>query len=124
VATYTVTTTGDTVDPSDGVLSLREALALADADGATADRVEFAPDVQGQTLVLAGSQLTVASDITIDGGSGVTLDADEKSRVLLVQSGNETDPNDITLARLTITGGRTTGDGEAAGASVPRATRR
>ncbi len=31
MATYTVDTTADTVDANDGVLSLREALALADA---------------------------------------------------------------------------------------------
>ena len=69
MATYTVDTTADTVDAGDGVLSLREALALADADRATADTIEFAAAVQGQTIVLAGSQLTVNSDVTIDGGS-------------------------------------------------------
>ena len=52
---------------------------------ATADTILFADAVQGRTIVLAGSQLTVNSDVTIDGGSGVTIDADEKSRVLLVQ---------------------------------------
>ena len=67
--------------------------------------------MQGQTIVLAGSQLTVNSDVTIDGGSGVTIDADEKSRVLLVQG----DGTDVTLAHLTITGGRTTGSDEAGG---------
>jgi hypothetical protein len=80
LATYTVATTGDVVDPSDGVLSLREALALADADGSTADRVDFAPGVQGGTIVLAGSQLTVASDVAVDGGAGVTVDAHQASR--------------------------------------------
>ena len=83
--TFTVSTISDRIDPNDGVLSLREALALADADRATADTILFAPAVQGRTIVLAGSQLTVNSDVTIDGGSGVTIDADGKSRVLLVQ---------------------------------------
>ena len=104
MAIYTVDTNADTVDAGDGVLSLREALALADATEA-ADTILFADAVQGQTIVLAGSQLTVNSDVTIDGGSGVTIDADEKSRVLLVQG----DGTDVTLAHLTITGGRTTG---------------
>ena len=85
MAIYTVDTKADIVDAGDGVLSLREALALADADRATADTIVFAPAVQGRTIVLAGSQLTVNSDVTIDGGSGVTIDAHEKSRVLLVQ---------------------------------------
>ncbi len=86
MAIYTVDTTADIVDAGDGVLSLREALALADATAA-ADTILFADAVQGRTIVLAGSQLTVNSDVTIDGGSGVTIDADGKSRVLLVQGG-------------------------------------
>ena len=59
--------------------------------------------------MLAGSQLTVNSDVTIDGGAGVTIDANQQSRVLLVQGGTEDQPNDVVLAHLTITGGRTTG---------------
>ena len=51
----------------------------------TKDRIEFAAEVQGQTITLAGSQLTVNSDVTVDGGAGVTIDADQASRVLLVQ---------------------------------------
>ena len=89
MATYTVDTTADTVDAGDGLLSLREALALADADSATADRIEFAPEVQGGTIVLAGGQLTASSDVTIDGGAGVTIDADQQSRVLLVRAGTD-----------------------------------
>lgn len=85
MATFTVDTTADTVDAGDGLLSLREALALADADPATADTVVFDGSVQGKTIVLAGSQLTVGTDVTIDGAAGVTLDADERSRVLQVQ---------------------------------------
>ena len=65
--------------------------------------------MQGRTIVLAGSQLTVASDVTIDGGSGVTLDADGRSRVLLVQGATSDERSEVTLAHLTVTGGRTTG---------------
>ena len=36
--------------------------------------------------MLAGSQLTVASEVTIDGGAGVTVDAKQASRVLEVSS--------------------------------------
>ena len=142
MAIYTVDTNADIVDAGDGVLSLREALALADADRATADTILFAPAVQGQTIVLAGSQLTVNSDVTIDGGSGVTIDADEKSRVLLVQGdGTGRDarapdhhrrPNDgratklaaasvptaittLTLDHSTVSGNSTAGDDAAGG---------
>ena len=74
MATFTVDTTADTVDAKDGVLSLREALALADVDPATGDKIDFDSSVQGQSIVLAGSQLTVNSDVTIDGGAGVAIE--------------------------------------------------
>ena len=65
-ATYTVDTTADTVVAGAGVLSLREALAwrtpIRDADTITFDGSVRAG------IVLAGSQLTVGSDVTIDGG--------------------------------------------------------
>jgi hypothetical protein len=113
MATYTVDTTADTVDAGDG-LSLREALALADADITTPDRIDFAPSVQGGRIVLAGSQLTVASDVTIDGGAGVTIDANQASRVLLVQGSG----TDAVLQHLTITGGDTTGNDYANGGGI------
>ena len=53
------------------------------------------------TITLTQGQLSVASDVTIDGGTGVTVDADQLSRVLTV-AGEETD---VTLAHLTVTGG-------------------
>ncbi|MGD9508978.1 MAG: choice-of-anchor Q domain-containing protein, partial [Geminicoccaceae bacterium] len=113
---FTVDTTSDVIDAHDGVLSLREALARADATEA-ADTIRFADAVQGGTIVLAGSQLTVASEVTIDGGSGVTLDADGRSRVLLVQEPEGDRHAWITLAHLTITSGRTR-EGEGGGAGI------
>ena len=84
MATFTVTTTADTT-ADDGELSLREALAEADA-APGADTVGFDPAAMGgDRIVLAGSELTVGSGVTIDGGAGVTIDADRLSRVLLVQ---------------------------------------
>ena len=102
--TFTVTSTSD-VSADDGVLTLREALALADADNQTADRIEFAPAVQGRTILLGGSELTINSDISIDGGAGVTIDANQASRVLLVRGLD----SDVVLQHLNITGGQTTG---------------
>ena len=84
MAIYTIDTNADIVAAGDGVLSLREALALADGTEA-ADTIEFAAAVQGQTIVLAGSQLTVNSDVTIDGGSRRDDRRGRASRVLLVQ---------------------------------------
>ena len=53
--------------------------------------------MQGQTIVLGGSQLTVGSDVTVDGGAGVTIDANQASRVLLVQGLG----TDVLLRHLT-----------------------
>ena len=60
----------------------------------------------GDRIVLAGSELTVGSDVTIDGGgTGATIDADRLSRVLLVQGFGA----DAALENLTVTGGLVTG---------------
>ena len=105
MAIFSVDTLSD--DPSAGV-TLREALALADG-AAGADRIEFTAAIQGGTITLTGGQLTVASDVTIDGGSGITIDANQQSRVLAITGGSAADPNEVTLDSLTITGGKLAG---------------
>ena len=52
----TVTTQADVVDPGDGQLSLREAVAQANAS-AGADSIKFVVTLEGQTLVLTGGEL-------------------------------------------------------------------
>jgi hypothetical protein len=64
--TYTVTTNLDVVDPENGRLSLREAVAQANATPG-ADTILFAPNLEGQTLTLTGGELVVSRDLTIDG---------------------------------------------------------
>jgi hypothetical protein len=55
MATYTVTTDSDAAAPGDGLLSLREALALADADPG-ADTIDFAADLaNGASSLSRGS---------------------------------------------------------------------
>ncbi len=66
MATFTVTTTGDIVNAGDNVLSLREAVAQANATTA-ADTIVFANAIEGQTLTLTGGELTLSQDTTIDG---------------------------------------------------------
>ncbi|MFN8034285.1 MAG: hypothetical protein U0Q47_13495 [Mycobacterium sp.] len=111
MAIFTVTTLADSVDPSDGKLSLREALASANADS-DADTITFAGSLEGGTITLAAGQLTAAHDVGIDAdpdhdGSGITIDAHDASRVLLI-SGADTDAE---IDGLTIERGRT-GDRE------------
>jgi hypothetical protein len=112
MATLTVTTTDDVVNAGDGVLSLREAVSQANATAA-ADTIVFASAIEGQTLVLTGGELTASRDLTIDGNqnndeTAITISGNRASRILNV-TGMETD---ISLHDLTITAGRTEGDGD------------
>jgi Peptidase M10 serralysin C terminal/RTX calcium-binding nonapeptide repeat (4 copies) len=108
VATFTVTTAADVVNAGDGVLSLREAVAQANA---AADTIRFAAAVEGRTLVLTGGQLTLNQDVTIDGdadesGGRVTLDANQASRVLVITGGD----TDARLDDLVLTNSRSFGE--------------
>lgn len=61
--THTVTGSGDTIDPLDGVLTLREAIANAD-DG---DVINFSPAVSSQTIRLINGEITLNRSITVEG---------------------------------------------------------
>ena len=87
--TLVVTTLEDVVDDSDGVLSLREAIAEAWYN----DKIVFA---KPGTIKLSGTELNIDNTITIDATSvwdsvndapGITIDGDFKSGVLLVTNG-------------------------------------
>jgi Ca2+-binding RTX toxin-like protein len=113
MATFTVTTATDAV-VDDGRLSLREAIAQAEATAA-ADTIRFAPGLEGTTLRLTGGALVLDGEIAIDGdaddsGDRVTLDAGGASRVLRIVHVN----GDVALHNLGITGGDAKG-GEGGG---------
>ncbi len=102
--TYTVTKTADTDDGTcDADCSLREALAAADAS-AGGDVVRFDASLAGQTVTLALGQLTIAGEVTVDGGAGVAVSGGGASRVLLIQAGAE-----VELIGLTVRDGYVTG---------------
>ncbi len=70
-ATHVVTTLDDNLDASDGFLSLREAISLAN-DAPGGDTITFAADLLGGTIrldPLLGS-LSVTGDLAIDGDAG------------------------------------------------------
>src|SRR5262249_38688452 len=125
-ATLTVNSTADTANPSDPYLSLREAIAivnsptlpdglsdqiLAQIDGALhgdgRDSIVFDPSQVSGPIVLGGSPLTLnlpgsTASITIDGGSGVTVDGNQLSGGFSVNNGVQ-----ATLDHLTLTHGHT-----------------
>ncbi|MGE3294710.1 MAG: right-handed parallel beta-helix repeat-containing protein, partial [Geminicoccaceae bacterium] len=105
MATITVTTALDVVDAGDGALSLREAVAQANATTA-ADTIVFAAGLETQTLTLTGGELVIGRDLTIDGdrnndGLEVVLSGGDNQR-LLRTSGAGTD---LTLQDLTMVDG-------------------
>lgn len=112
---FTVTTLADSVNPGDGVTSLREALTAANAN-AGGDSIQFAPNLNG-TISLALGELVISDPVTITGNSpaNTIIDAHGASRVFNLSS----TAGDVTFDSLTITGGRTTGDGgENAGGAI------
>lgn len=105
MATFTVTTAADRIDPDDGVLSLRETVSQANA-AAGADTILFGAGLEGRTLTLTQGQLTLSFGTTIDGdrnddGSRVVLSGGNASRVLdtVADAG-------VTLRDLGIADGR------------------
>jgi hypothetical protein len=113
---FTVTTAADVVNPGDGRLSLREAVAQANANGAGRDTIKFAAALEGRTLLLTGGQLAITGDAAVDGdrdddGTGVTLSGGQASRVLSVGG----DGTDVGLRDLTLTQGSSPA-GESGGA--------
>jgi len=112
-----VSTFDDVVDASDGVISLREAVALA-AQTPGADVVVAPHEIGGVEGVYALElgQLTIddADPLTIrsDGGTAV-IDAQSASRVFEVAAGS-----DVVLDGLTITGGYEPDPNTGSGAGV------
>ena len=122
MATFTVTTASDAVNAGDGVLSLREAVAQANATAA-ADTILFAAGLEGQTLQLTGGQLAITRDLTIDGdanndGSQIALDAGGLDRHFAI-SGSATD---VALRDLVLATGLASGDGGAVAVTAARVT--
>jgi hypothetical protein len=100
-----VTTADDVVDATDAVLSLREAITLANVNP-DADTITFDVSLDDSTIKLLRGELELTSDITIDGDidgdnvADITIDGAYASRVFKISSDGK-----ATLDALTITGG-------------------
>jgi hypothetical protein len=127
-ATLTVNSTADTASDSDNYLSLREAIAVVNSPtlpgdlssqiqgqisgtlhNGSADTIAFDPAQVTGPITLGGAQLELSlpaatAAVTIAGGTGVTVDGNDASRVLLVDTGAQ-----VTLAHLTVAHGRIPG---------------
>jgi hypothetical protein len=96
-----VTTTLDNINPSDGLISLREAIIYAGREGLTST-VTFSDTVKNNTIELYGSSIFISNKtVTIDGtDSHIILNAVEKSRVLTID-----DKSNVSILGLDLTGG-------------------
>jgi CSLREA domain-containing protein len=94
-----VNTTADSTTTAPGVLSLREAIAYANAIS-TPSTITFAPGLAGQTIRLTSGQFSINQNITIDASSvgGVTLNGNGANRFFNVNS-------TLSLNDLTLTNG-------------------
>jgi hypothetical protein len=119
MSTLTVTTAADSV-ADDGNLSLREAVAQANAT-ADADTIRFADGLEGKTLVLTHGELVLRREVTIDGdrdndGKEVTLSGGGESRILRIEGAwPSPDEADVRLEDLSLIEGRSP-EGENGGA--------
>lgn len=123
LATFTVTTLLDVVDGGDGLTSLREAAALANANpGADIINVGIAPfedpDNAGQyldgTMFLAGTEIAFTESVTINGA----VDPNDDVPLLTINAFNASRIFDIvadeaSINRMTLTGGATANNGGA-----------
>lgn len=109
---------------TNGRCSLREAIANADTDsagtgdcatGSDFDEITFS-GLDGATITLAGTQLTVATALSISGPpGGITIDGGGQSRVFVFEATSL----DSILQDLTITGGaESTGGGGGNGIGI------
>ncbi|SEL11926.1 hypothetical protein SAMN05444413_10614 [Roseivivax marinus] len=118
MAIFTVTSGADTSDDTDGVLTLREAIAEADA-AAGPDTILFDPGITNVTLagtLTLSTEITVDGDINGDGLSDVTISAANSSMHFMV-----TEDGDATLRNLVLTDGRSTGFGSASPGDIAQA---
>lgn len=88
-----------------GVGSLRQAIT----DVGTGETITFNVSLDGLTITLGGTQLEISKSLTIDASaltSGLTIDANNASRIFLVNTGNT-----VILNSLTLTNGQATAGG-------------
>ena len=95
-------------DFSDGDLSLREAIALANSG----DTVTFADNLSGSTINLSLGELVIDKNLTIDGlgAEQLTINAGDNSRVFNIDDSNLDSVINVTLDGLAIAEGNAASD--------------
>ncbi len=122
LAAITVNSLADNITAGDGLVTLREAIIAANTNVATdlgqtgaagLDTIIFGSGLNG-TINLTGGEMFISETVTItgNGSTNTAVDAQRNSRIFDITS----TAGDVTLEKLTLTGGRTTGLVEHGGA--------
>jgi hypothetical protein len=98
-----------------GDLSLREAVRLANATIMGASTVAFAPSLNGQTITLILGELAITRNMNIVGlgASKLTVSGNNASRIFTINDGNAATNAVVNLSGMTLTQGKSAGDGGA-----------
>ena len=95
-----------------GAGSLRQAVADVDPGG----NISFAAALNGQTILLAGNDITISKNLTIDASSladGITISGNNSSRIFRISLGSV-----VTMEKLTIIDGLEIGSIESDGGGI------
>ena len=103
--TYVVDTNGD--PGPGGTTSLRQAVAAA--NGAADNFVEFAPALNGSTITLLSGEIAISQPMTVvgPGADKLTISGNDTSRIFNISTASTT-PIAVTLAGLTLNHGHAT----------------
>ncbi len=115
VPSSTVTTDQDVVDPTDGVISVREAHMYAQQwSSRFGGTVRFSADIAGSTITL-NRPIQVTRNVNFDGGSNdITLDGGQNGSVFDINiPGVQANVPNVYLRNMTLTGGKSITDGGA-----------
>ena len=106
LAVLVVDTIADDGNLSDGLVSLREAITATNTNTAfgdaaagdqSGDVIRFADALNGQTIALNGSELSVTDDLVVNGGGNITLSGSGQSRIFNFNSDQTFRVNGLTF---------------------------
>ena len=85
--------------------SLRQAIEDANQT-AGADKIQFSSQLKGKEIILTSGELEISDDVSIDGGGiDITINGNNNSRIFAIDDLDAANQLDVTIDKLTLTGG-------------------
>ncbi len=95
-----------------GFGSLRQAIEDANSRPGL-DRIRFDPRLRGQEIILTSGDLEIRDDLDIRGGKNITINGNDVSRIFTIDDLDEFRQIEVSIERLTLTGGSSSEGGGA-----------